>query len=184
MGVWEHTFGKMQYYILDPDKRPVPITLEEYMEFRKKHPDSNRYWQKYRRVGWDEVEGETRISTIFLEIDHRFWETGDPIVFETMTFSPHELLDGLQWRYTSYEAALQGHQIAAAWVEDWYMAAERGLPLPPMPDPPEIEEEPDWTSLSVLAASSEDTPLALSSTTDSSGDEYEMDMDQLQQEHE
>jgi hypothetical protein len=165
MGIWEHTFGRMQYYILDPDKRPIPVIFEDYLAFREKNPDSKKAFQQYRRVAGDTLEDGTFISTVFLEIDHRFWGASDPILFETMVFSPNIAIDQeLQWRYTSWEDALQGHQRVVTWAQDYLDALTLGLPLPEMPTQDE-EEEPDWTGLDSLSASSLATPLALPFTT-------------------
>lgn len=63
-----------------------------------------------RRVGYDKV-GEARVSTVFLGIDHNFDDEGPPILFETMVFG---LLgeEEQQWRYASYEDAVEGHRRA------------------------------------------------------------------------
>lgn len=70
-------------YILDEHRQPV---LE---------PD----WQKWavwfehandlRRVGLTEVGG-SRVSTIFLGLDHNFSDSGPPILWETMVFGDLE----------------------------------------------------------------------------------------------
>lgn len=55
--------------------------------------------------------GETvRVSTVFLAIDHNFQQAGEPLLWETMIFGGP--LDLFQWRYTSRELALKGHEYA------------------------------------------------------------------------
>lgn len=63
-----------------------------------------------RKVAFDTF-GPTRISTVFLGLDHS-WDDGPPVLWETMVFNGP--LDGEQDRYTSLEDAKAGH---AAMVE-------------------------------------------------------------------
>jgi hypothetical protein len=66
-----------------------------------------------RRVCADLDEGNEQdgtrvyVSTVFLGLDHSFGD-GPPVLWETMVFGG--VLDGEQRRYTSLEAALEGHQ--------------------------------------------------------------------------
>ncbi len=56
-----------------------------------------------------EAEKNTcRLSTVFLGIDHNYIRKGKPILFETMVFNGK--LDGEMERYTTYNAALKGHE--------------------------------------------------------------------------
>ena len=52
------------------------------------------------------------ISTIFLGLNHNFFDEGPPILFETMVFGGH--LHGSQWRYNTYDEALKGHHEVVA----------------------------------------------------------------------
>jgi hypothetical protein len=62
------------------------------------------------RVGKD-VVGESRVSTVFLFIDHQ-WGEGPPLLFETMVFGGP--LDMDCERYSTWEQAEEGH---ARWVQ-------------------------------------------------------------------
>jgi hypothetical protein len=88
-------------------------------------------WRRRRQVGQSFV-GAYRISTVFLGLDHSFFE-GPPLIFETMVFQRklswmepldlsaidgkgvfpgrwyHKPLDDICERYPSREAALRGH---------------------------------------------------------------------------
>jgi hypothetical protein len=86
------------YYILDNDKKIVKATDKEYTEFFK-NPDA-------RRVALDEING-SRISTVFLGLDHRFDEKGPPILFETMVFGGP--LDQEQERCCTWDDAEMMH---------------------------------------------------------------------------
>ena len=51
--------------------------------------------------------GESRISTVFLGLDHSF-NDGPPILFETMVFGG--AMDGEMDRYSTWEDAEAGHE--------------------------------------------------------------------------
>lgn len=53
------------------------------------------------------IVDDYEVSTIFLGIDHNYFSTGPPLLFETMVFGGP--LDRYQRRYTTYEEALKGH---------------------------------------------------------------------------
>jgi hypothetical protein len=53
-------------------------------------------------------EGAIFVSTVFLGVDYNFAGVGPPVLWETMVFQG--LLDGYCRRYTSKEAAYEGHQ--------------------------------------------------------------------------
>ena len=50
--------------------------------------------------------GDTRVSTVFLGLDH-CWGSGPPLLWETMIFGGSH--DGWQERYTSQEEAIRRH---------------------------------------------------------------------------
>jgi hypothetical protein len=56
---------------------------------------------------------DVSISTIFLGLDHSYGE-GPPIVFETMIFGGK--FDQEQWRYSSFDDAVEGHTSAVKLV--------------------------------------------------------------------
>lgn len=65
-----------------------------------------------KRVAVD-IIGETKISTVFLGLDHQ-WGDGPPLLYETMIFGgPH---DDWQERCSTREEALQMHERAKALV--------------------------------------------------------------------
>ena len=70
-------------------------------------------WAKWYETGDRLVaktdNGEVRVSTVFLAIDHSFGE-GDPLLFETMIFGGEH--DEEQWRYSTWEEAEAGHKNA------------------------------------------------------------------------
>lgn len=94
-------------YILNDDGQPEPcedlLTWGRWMESREA-----------RVVARDEFDGGVRVSTVFLGLDHSFG-AGEPVLWETMIFGgPHS---DYQERYTSREAALEGHREAVALVK-------------------------------------------------------------------
>lgn len=126
------------YYILDDQGEPVPC--EDLLVWAAWHAAA----LADRRVviKQDFVEGETRtveifgrdhhqgvgVSTVFLAIDHNFYGTGPPILWETMVFGTS--LDGEQRRYASREAALAGHEELLARVRAAY-ELKKASPSPP-----------------------------------------------------
>jgi hypothetical protein len=84
-------------YILDSDgKTPIRAARGETESAER------------RRVAKDSL-GEATVSTVFLGIDHQ-WEDGPPVLWETMIFGGP--LNDYQVRYTSYNDAVEGHQVA------------------------------------------------------------------------
>lgn len=59
---------------------------------------------------------KTIVSTVFLGIDHRMFENSDPVLFETMIFN-HDKFNNYQQRYTNYDDAMRGHQVAVNLVK-------------------------------------------------------------------
>lgn len=57
-----------------------------------------------------------KISTVFLGLDHNFDKKGPPLVFETMIFGEGQW-DQQQYRYSTYEEAMAGHQAACELIE-------------------------------------------------------------------
>ncbi len=90
------------HYILAADgKTPVACDL---MTWARAFEDRNA-----RRVAATELPGGIRVSTVFLGLDHSFGE-GPPILWETMIFGGNH--DEDQWRYSSYDDAIAGHERA------------------------------------------------------------------------
>lgn len=58
--------------------------------------------------------GTTRVSTVFLGLDHRFGGAGSPVLYETMIFGGP--LDSEQHRYCTRAQALEGHAFEVARV--------------------------------------------------------------------
>ena len=84
------------YYTLK-DKKPVPAS--------NVHEWSNWFEKTDRIVAKDTVEN-SRISTVFLGLDHSFGE-GPPLLFETLVFDG-PLADEME-RYRTWEEAEAGH---------------------------------------------------------------------------
>ena len=93
----------MQYYLLDKDKKPYPVSLEESFQV---------YKDKDMKITQQDKIGNILVSTVFLCMDHNWWNSSSnvPVLWETMIFGGEH--DGYQERYTSHEDALLGHQRA------------------------------------------------------------------------
>ena len=94
-------------YILDENGVPVP------------EPDIvawGRWFETHSRHIALGHEGDARVSTVFLELDHRFFGEGAPVLFETMIFGGRH--DSYQERYTTSAEAEAGHARALAMVKE------------------------------------------------------------------
>ena len=67
-----------------------------------------------RRVARD-IIGKTKVSTVFLGLDHSFGG-GPPVLFETMIFGGEH--DEDMWRYNTWEQAETGHAKAVQLVKE------------------------------------------------------------------
>jgi len=91
--------GNAMYYILDENENPVPASLKQWAEMCE---DFNK-----RIIANDYID-ETRVSTVFLGLDHSFM-SGAPIVFESMIFN-HPIFEEEQYRYSTIKEARKNHK--------------------------------------------------------------------------
>ena len=92
-------------YILD-GKTPVRAVSVE---------DWGRWFEDAERHVADLRDGDIRVSTVFLGIDHQ-WGSGPPKLFETMVFGGP--LDGEQNRCSTWEQAEEMHREMARRVTE------------------------------------------------------------------
>jgi hypothetical protein len=97
-----------RWYILDDDDTPIPSNITDYVEWEKANPE--------RRIVKQDVVGDIHVSTVFLGLDHRWWSSDTPVLWETMIFEGKH--DQYQERYTSYKDALEGHKKALNLVKN------------------------------------------------------------------
>ena|SRR5882672_8300506 len=67
-----------------------------------------------RRVAFDEITPDVKVSTVFLGLDHRIGQ-GPPLLFETMIFGGEH--NDFEERYSTWEEAEAGHKRAVAMVQ-------------------------------------------------------------------
>lgn len=101
----------MKFYKLDDSLQPVACeSHEEYFGWHESMPDSSWWYQRKTGIGFqirrDDV-GDSIVSTIYLGLDHGLGCSGDPVLYQTMTFP-----GGKQERYSSWAAASHGHRAA------------------------------------------------------------------------
>lgn len=89
----------MTWYKLNDDKTVEALPSGEF-------PTS--YDHTHHRVGDDTIDGQ-RVSTVFLQLDHNWWDSSDarPVLFETMIFGGPHHQD--MWRYHTWNEAKEGH---------------------------------------------------------------------------
>ncbi len=81
----------------------TPVLVEDLIEWAKNFEIENR------RVAQTVLPNGTRVSTVFLGLDHNYGD-GEPILFETMIFGGNH--DQHQERYSTWEEAEEGHKQA------------------------------------------------------------------------
>jgi hypothetical protein len=91
--------ARNMHYRLMPDKSVEPCSLFDWTE-QMNSPE--------RRVAFDELEGVGFVSTVFLGLDHSFFE-GPPLLFETMARIGPRWAEEVMRRYSTYDEALAGH---------------------------------------------------------------------------
>ena len=64
----------------------------------------------YRVISFTDFKDWTRVSTVWLWIDHRMLGSWDPIIFETMVFSSNKFIDQDMRRYTKLNDAKEWHR--------------------------------------------------------------------------
>jgi hypothetical protein len=96
------------YYKL-VDKKPVPCTMQEYIEQYSGEKDKERIIKKTSLPDGSEV------STVFLGLNHNYgFGNSAPVLFETMVFGGE--YDLFQERYYTYIGAEAGHERAVKMV--------------------------------------------------------------------
>lgn len=89
-----------RYFILDGRGQPVRVgTVEEWARWS----EANR---EARIIGKDTVSGAD-VSTVFLGMDHQWFDDGPPLIFETMIFGGR--WDNYQWRWSTRAEAEASH---------------------------------------------------------------------------
>jgi hypothetical protein len=97
---------ELLFYILDEDKNVV--ATKDTLEW-------GRWFETHRE---ERIIKQTKvlgiwISTVFLGLDHNFFLSGEPLVFETMIFGG--ALDQYQDRYSTLDQSIKGHR-RAIWL--------------------------------------------------------------------
>lgn len=90
-----------KYYLLNPDHSVTPTN--DVVAWAKMFENTEK-----RIVRKTEIKG-VFVSTVFLGLDHSF-SGGPPLLFETMIFGGKH--NDSQWRYSTWEEALAGHERA------------------------------------------------------------------------
>jgi len=89
------------WYILDEKNIPIKTNIEGFIKWELENETKKPVKQEYI--------GEVFVSTMFLGLDHSF--NGEaPLLWKTMIFGGRH--DQYQTRYSSYEEAVKGHEIA------------------------------------------------------------------------
>jgi len=94
-------------YILE-GKEPIPEPdIEKWSEW---------FEEADRHIGYDGVGVDIQVSTVFMGVDYRHSGVGKPLLFETMIFGGKH--DMYQERYTTWDEAEKGHEVALALAKE------------------------------------------------------------------
>lgn len=94
----------MKHWILEGHTPVITHSVEEWGRWFKL--SSRVVRQDIVRPKW--YTPSVYVSTVFLGLDHNFWDDGPPILFETMIFGG--LCDDYQRRYSTWDEAITGHR--------------------------------------------------------------------------
>ena len=95
-------------YSMYYDKSGKKISLETFADLMID--------QEYRRVASDMI-GDYHVSTIWLGINHAFYNVEKPIIFEMMIFGGKFEEEEYMERYSNEKEALEGHKRAVELVK-------------------------------------------------------------------
>lgn len=112
----------LEKYIL-VDKKPVVV--DDLVEWGTWFESANRHVAEtiVKAKFWN-----VRVSTIFLGLDHNYFDHGEPVLFETMVFGGD--LNEAQERYCTWEEAEAGHHTMVDRVratDKWYYKIARPI---------------------------------------------------------
>lgn len=93
-----------RWYVLDDNGDPVPEP--DMFKAARWFEHSSR--NNLRQIALSEFTDDVVLSTVFLGLDHNYFHTGDPILYESMWFGG--IHNGEQRRYCTKQEALEGHK--------------------------------------------------------------------------
>jgi len=103
------------WWIQYDDGSVKEVSLQEYIEWKRSGSAvkiiSQVFINEHGELPYEPgtpCEGCLLVSTVFLPVDHSFG-SGSPVLWETMIFGSSHFLDQECWRYTSRQAAVDGH---------------------------------------------------------------------------
>jgi len=96
------------FYVLDQNKNAVKVS-DLPSDFFVNIED--------RRVALDKGVGDYDVSTVFLGIDHDYFSSGPPMLFETMVFFKGTYNECNCYRYSTWEEAEECHKQIVGFLE-------------------------------------------------------------------
>lgn len=75
------------------------------------------WFESHERRLLRSIVGRSRVSTVFLGMDHRYDE-GTPLLFETMIFGHIETLNERCWRYETALLARRHHEVVVEMLKE------------------------------------------------------------------
>ena len=88
------------------DKEGKPLDMDGYVRLTS-DPD-------YKIVLRDNIDDKATVSTVWLGLNHNYWNEGPPLIFETMIFASEKSdlgkFDSDTYRYATEEEARANHE--------------------------------------------------------------------------
>jgi hypothetical protein len=112
-------------YILDDDNQPVPCNdILEWGEWFQQNPQ--------RRIVAQTKLTSFRVSTVFLGLDHNFYDDGPPLLFETMVFHDDDMAgreagESACGRWSTWAEAVAGHNEYVRKFDDFLEIVRRSF---------------------------------------------------------
>lgn len=125
---WEHPRLLFpQYYALNPDHSTRRLEGDAALtEWARSFERQDRH-VAFNAFGHEAI-GTVHVSTVFLGVDHRWFDEGDPLIFETMIFAPdggEGGLDGYTDRTSTWDQALIAHARAVQLVKEAFTELQK-----------------------------------------------------------
>ena len=94
---------------------------DDCLEWAKMFEDKIKDGSDYRIVKQEYTWMRFWVSTVWIGLDHPFWENQPPLIFETMVFSRNKSDLDME-RYTTEKQAINGHRkMVKKWSNPFYV---------------------------------------------------------------
>lgn len=102
------------YFKLDENKNAVPCSHMEWAEQQREDMRGSNT----KHIAQETVDDKW-VSTVWLGLNHNWFDIGPPLIFETMVFEHKDYGHQIYCeRYSTWQQAEEGHKRAVKWVKN------------------------------------------------------------------